>query len=106
MNETQETKFKNLLGLAQRANKIVSGTFKVDEAIKHGKAKLIIVAEDTSESSINDYTKMAELKNIPMIKALTKETLGNSLGKEYRSVAAVLDAGFCKAIHKLFNENG
>ncbi|MBQ3515694.1 MAG: ribosomal L7Ae/L30e/S12e/Gadd45 family protein, partial [Lachnospiraceae bacterium] len=37
-----------LLGLATKAGNVVSGEFMVEKMVKAGKAKLVIVATDTS----------------------------------------------------------
>ena len=42
----------SLLGLAERAGKIASGEFAAEKAVKIGKARLIIVAEDASDLSL------------------------------------------------------
>ena len=47
-----------LLGLSQRAGKAVSGDYIVREHIAKGKAKLLIVASDTSERIKKDYIRM------------------------------------------------
>ena len=72
----------SLLGLAERAGKIASGEFAAEKAVKTGKARLIIVAEDASAC----YSQ--------------KELLGHGIGKEFRASLAVLDGGFAKAIEK------
>ena len=41
----------SLLGLAERAGKIASGEFAAEKAVKTGKARLIIVAEDASDNT-------------------------------------------------------
>lgn len=41
----------SLLGLAQKAGKIVSGELAVEKAVRSGKAKLIVVAADGSDNT-------------------------------------------------------
>ena len=96
-----ETKLKNLLGLAQRARLLVSGNFKVNEALKFEKVKLLIVTTDASERSFAQYKKISEEKNLPLLRVLTKESLGQCLGKDERTVAAILDDEFKKSINNL-----
>ncbi len=96
-----EEKLKNLLGLAQRARLLVSGNFQVEEALKAGQVKAIILTTDASTRSAEHFEKISAEKSLPLIRALTKETLGQCLGKDSRNVAAVLDAGFLKSIEKL-----
>ena len=96
-----EQGIKNILGLAQRAKLLVSGTFKVEEALKSGRVKLLIITTDSSEASIQEYEKISAEKKLPLLKILTKESLGHCLGKDFRAVAAVLDDGFTKKILEL-----
>ena len=78
----------SLLGLAERAGKIASGEFAAEKAVKTGKARLIIVAEDASDNTKKKFSDMC------------KELLGHGIGKEFRASLAVLDGGFAKAIEK------
>ena len=97
-----ETKLKNLLGLAQRARLLVSGNFAVLEALKKEQVKAIILTTDASPTTVSDFEKISAEKSLPLYRVLTKESLGQCLGKDFRAVAAVLDAGFKKSIEKLF----
>ena len=47
--------------------------------------------------------KISAEKNIPLVQILTKESLGQCLGKDFRAVAAILDEGFTKSIEKLLS---
>ena len=101
---TPEQRTMNLLGMAQRAGRIVSGSFAVEQAIREKKAKYLIVAADAAEESQKDYQEIANRYGIPFSLCLTKELLGKCLGKEYRAAAALLDEGFGKALAKLMDE--
>ena len=96
-----ELKLKNLLGLAQRARLLVSGSFQVEEALNARQVKAIILTTDASTKTAKRFEKISTEKSLPLIRALTKETLGQCLGKDSRAVAAVLDAGFAKAVAQL-----
>lgn len=96
-----EQKLKNLLGLAQRARLLVSGNFAVEEAFKAGQVQAIILTTDASTKTAERFEKISAEKSLPLFRALTKETLGQCLGKDSRAVAAVLDAGFAKAVAQL-----
>jgi len=90
--------------MAQRANKIVSGEFAVQKELAGKKAKLLIVAEDAAEETKKSYANMALRYKIPMYHVLTKEELGECLGKNFRASAVLLDAGFSKALQKLIEQ--
>ena len=100
-----EIKLKNLLGLIQRAKLLVSGNFAVHEALKFGRVKAIIITTDASVATVSEYEKICADKKIKIYRALTKEILGQCLGKNTRAVAAILDEGFTKSIEKIFVGN-
>lgn len=102
-----EIKLKNLLGLIQRAKLLVSGNFAVNDALKSGRVKAIILTTDASDATVAEFEKICADKKIKIYRALTKETLGQCLGRDIRAVAAVLDKGFAQSIEKIFvgNEN-
>ena len=84
-----EIKLKNLLGLAQRARLLVSGSFAVEEALKKGQIHAIILTTDSSSAVAEKFEKISAEKSLPLYRVLTKETLGQCLGKDFRAVAAV-----------------
>ena len=102
--EAAERKLTNLLSMAQKAGGIVSGTFAVEQAIKGKQAKYLLVAADAAEETRKTYRELADRYGIPFSLCLTKELLGECLGKEYRAVAVLQDAGFGKALAKLVGE--
>ena len=54
-----QQKLMSILGLAQKAGKVASGDFAVQGAIRSGKAKLLIIAAETSESTKKEYQYLA-----------------------------------------------
>ncbi len=88
----------SMLGFAQRAGKISSGTQAAEKSIIKDKAKLIIVAMDISDNSIKGIREKCKLKGIPIIQYSTKEYLGHVIGKEFRAVISIDDQNFAKAI--------
>ena len=87
-----------MIGLAQKAGKIVSGEFATEKAVKTGKAALVIVAGDASENTKKMFTNMCTFYKVPIYFYGNKELLGNAMGKETRASLALLDEGFSKAI--------
>ena len=90
----------SLLGLAERAGKIASGEFAAEKAVKTGKARLIIVAEDASDNTKKKFQNMCDFYKVPIYFFEDKDTLGHAMGKEFRASLAVTDAGFAKGIRK------
>ena len=93
-------KIYSMLGLATKAGMIVSGEFMTEKAVKSGTACLVIVAEEASDNTKKMFTNMCHFYKVPLHIFGTKEELGNSMGKEFRASAAIIDPGFAKAIQK------
>lgn len=49
MAHTREERITNLLSMAQRARRIVSGAFAVEQALKSREAVLVLVTADASD---------------------------------------------------------
>lgn len=98
-----EDKILNLLGLAQRAGKVISGDFIVEKAIKRKEPKLVLLAGDCASNNEKKYIQLADIHHIPLCSIATKEALGTAIGKDVRVVVAVLDDGFVKALLKEIN---
>ncbi len=93
-------KIINLLGLAQRAGKLTSGDFIVEKSIKKRDAKLVFLAIDTSINNEKKFKELTTACGVPVIQVLTKEQLGQAIGKEMRVVVAVEDDGFARAMQR------
>lgn len=108
MNKMNEQKLINILSMAQRAGKVLSGDFVVTEAMgkKRCPVKLILLAEDASSETVKKFQGLAREREVEIRCALTKEGLGHCIGKEYRAMAAVVDDGFAKAMLKLLPSGG
>ncbi|MDY2684940.1 MAG: ribosomal L7Ae/L30e/S12e/Gadd45 family protein [Selenomonadaceae bacterium] len=99
-----QRKITNLLSMAARARRIVSGSFSVTEAVKKGQAAFLLIAADAATETKNDCRHLAETYKVPFAEVLDRETLGQCLGKEYRAMAALTDAGFAKKLRQLLEE--
>lgn len=89
-----------MIGMAQRAGKVASGEFSTEKAVKTGKAALVIVADDSSDNTKKMFSDMCRYYNVPVYFYSDKETLGHSIGKQFRASLAVLDEGFGNTIKK------
>lgn len=94
-------KVLNLIGLATKAGKIVSGEFSTEKSVKSGKAKLVFVSEEASDNTRKMFTNMCTYYKVPICFFGKKEELGHAMGREQRASLAVEDEGFSKAIAKL-----
>jgi ribosomal protein L7Ae-like RNA K-turn-binding protein len=95
-----ENKIYSLLGLCQKAGKLVSGEFSVENAIKGGKACLVIVSNDASENTSKKFRDKCDYYEVPFYMFGDKEKLGHAIGKEVRTSIAITDDGFAKSFQK------
>ena len=85
----------NLLGLAQRASKLVSGDERVEKAVKNLQVHLVIVASDTSSKTQDRYQALAKKAGIPVCNQLTSHEISQALGKS-RRICGITDSGMAK----------
>lgn len=83
---------------------MASGELSVEKAMKAGEVLLVIVANDASDNTKEKFEKKAFFYNIPVKLCLDKETLGHSIGKDYRSVLGICDENFANRINELIDE--
>lgn len=100
----QNNKVYSMLGLCMKAGKVKSGAFATTDAVKSGKAWLVIVASDASDNTKKEFTNMCSFYEVPYWEYGTKDDLGRAIGKEERSSIAVCDEGFANSICKLRDE--
>lgn len=87
-----------MIGLATRAGATVSGEFSVEKAIKSGKSKLVFVADDASERTKKGFKDACVYYKVPLVIYKDKDTLGHSMGKQFRASLAILDEGFAESL--------
>lgn len=93
-------KLANLLGLAQRAGRIISGEELVIKAIQEGKVHLIFLAEDAGLNLTKKITDKSHYYKIEVSTVFSTLELSTAIGKA-RKVAAITDAGFTKKMRSL-----
>lgn len=94
----------SLLGLARRAGRLALGCEAATEAIRNGRARLVILAEDLSPRTAGGISREAEEEGIEVLTAAAcMDELGMALGKR-TGVIAVNDAGFAGKIAALQQE--
>ena len=89
-----------LIGLAQRAGRLVSGEESVLAAVRGGKAKLVILAGDASPNAAKKFMDKCRYYGVELVQVADRGELGKSLGKPQRVVAALLDEGFAELVRK------
>ena len=93
----------NLLGLAQRAGKLITGTETVIDKLKQKKIKAVIMASDIQDNTDEKVRRAARKDDIPMITEFSANELEKAIGKK-RKVLGLIDAGFAKALVERIHE--
>ena len=98
LTRLKQNKIFSLLGLAARSRNVVSGEFSTEKAVKEGKAKLVLVAEDASDNTKKLFSNKCSYYRVPIYFVGRKDVLGHAMGKESRASLAITDPGFAKAM--------
>lgn len=89
-----------LLGLCMKAGRLLSGSEQIKTAVKDGKGILLILAEDSSERTKEEYIRLAKLSGITWRIFGEKEKLGHAVGKDIRAAILISDSGFGTSLLK------
>ena len=90
-------KVYNLLGLMQRAGKLITGEDLIIKNLKNKKIKLLVIAEDCG---VNNFygVEHIEFSNI--------ENISIAIGRDNRVAVGITDSGFIKKFKQLLEEGG
>ena len=87
-----------LLGLMRRARAVEAGTDNACEAVHAGKAKLLILSDDSAENARRKAENAANGRRVVLLPVhYSREELAAALGLGDCSMAAVTDLGFASA---------
>ncbi len=98
-----QKKVFSYIGIAAKAGFLQSGEFLTEKAVKEGKAKLVIVAEDASNNTKKMFTNMCTYYKVPIYFFGEKTNLGHAIGKEFRASLVLLDKGLADTVEKQLN---
>ncbi len=91
----------NAIGLAKRANKLISGESMVIESIRGKRAKLVLIASDCEKNNFNKIVNKCKFYEVEYIQIdADKYDLGSAIGKDIRVCIAIEDKGFKQLIYK------
>ena len=100
-----KSKTVSMIGMAYKANKIISGEELLKKTIKENKIKLLIIAEDASNNTKKRFINNAMRHNIPYYIYLTMEDFSRSLGWKNRAVIGITDTNFSDILGKLIGDS-
>jgi ribosomal protein L7Ae-like RNA K-turn-binding protein len=95
----------DLLGLAARAGRVVSGTDAVRQAVREGQVTLVILAADASPTQRAKLTPLLEARQVKHYSLLSREQLGGAIGRGPVSALGVADANFARRARVLLAES-
>ena len=91
------SKALNLLGLAKRARKVVSGD-QLIPAIQNKSAKLVLVAGDASENPKKKICDKCSFYEREVIIVDSSAELNHAMGTANRMAVGIVDEGFAKSL--------
>ncbi len=100
MDSNRKQQVLNLLGLAQRAGRLISGEELVVDAIRKGQVKLVFLAQDAGPNLTKKITDKSKTYQVEVVTAFSTLELSIAVGKS-RKVLAVTDAGFTKKMRSI-----
>ena len=89
------------VGLVRRSGHLAVGAEDVAESCLKGKARLVLLPNDTAANTAKWMEAAVERKEVPILRpGMTKKDLGEALGVGSCAVAAVCDTGLAIALSK------
>lgn len=93
----------SLIGLAHKAGKVVSGEAQIKRATRSRKVNLVIVSEDSSKNTKDNYESFCRHYKVNIIFIGNKNRLGYCIGKSARAALAITDKGFADIIRNKYS---
>ncbi|MBR7000002.1 MAG: ribosomal L7Ae/L30e/S12e/Gadd45 family protein [Lachnospiraceae bacterium] len=93
----------SMIGLARKAGKLTSGETLCEDAVRKGKACLLILASDAAKNSSKNLTDSTNYYKVPLVVYGTKESLGKAIGSGQRSAVCITDPGIAQKIVSLIH---
>jgi len=91
----------NLLGLAARARALAAGTESVRDAVRAGKVHRVILASDAASAQQQKLIPLLSARQVPYHIVLSRDELGQALGRNPVSAVAVLDRNMAQRLGEL-----
>lgn len=98
-----ENRVYGLIGLSMKAGKVAFGTESCLDMLYKRKIKLLIVAKDSSQRTINHFKQKGEEYQIPFYIFGTKDELSKAIGKNNKTVLGIKDKNLANAIKTILD---
>lgn|GEM_PF-683220 len=93
-------KIHSYIGFAKRSRELVSGTTSCINGLEKGKIRLLLIAGDTAESSMEKLVRAAERSQTTYRICFDRDSLSEMAGEYGRSVFGITGESLAKAILK------
>jgi ribosomal protein L7Ae-like RNA K-turn-binding protein len=105
-NHGGRAKALELLGLAQRAGAVERGVDAARRAVREGRARLVLIAEDASAVQLKKIMGLLEHRTVPYRVAGGRAALGAAVGEAELSAVAVTKRDFAEPMLRHLPERG
>ena len=95
-----------LLGLARRAGSVASGTEAVRRAIRVGKAHVVLMAGDASQTQMDKIRTTLRGRAVPQANLGDRNALGAAVGLSALSAVAVTSASLAEQVLAELDRSG
>lgn len=97
-----QAKILGLLGLAQRANQLVTGEDMLIRALRSQQVKFVFLSNDAGKAVTKKIHDQCSFYQVPLDVEFDKKQLSSAIGRS-RTVIGVTQAGFAKRFKQLSN---
>ena len=91
-------KIARLLGLGLRAGNVVIGVAGVRAGLQRGKISCVVLAADASQRTIEKVARLAEAKQVPVLRGPVANEMGAGLGRPPVQAAGVSDPALARGL--------
>ena len=98
-----EERIKGLLGIAQRAGRLVTGADTTLNTVRGGKACLVLADECAAENTLKKVKDACIYHHAPIM-YLPEGLIESATGRDGRMLGALTDQGFAKKIQEIMAE--
>jgi ribosomal protein L7Ae-like RNA K-turn-binding protein len=86
------------IGIAYKANKLISGEEFVVDAIRKQKVSLVFLANDAGKNTTKRITDKCKYYNVEIIKDFSSDEISSAIGKSGRMVVGITNKELARSI--------
>ena len=92
------TRITRLLGLGLRAGNVVVGVAGVRAGLQRGQVACVVLAQDAGQRTIEKVGRLAEAKQVPVLRGPKATELGAGLGRPPVQAVGVTDPALARGL--------